>query len=73
MRNNHPGRVEDYTTANLILIFVNMLWIFVWIWSAWGLGAVVILSAFLNHLITRLENARRRGYGAAGSRGITDL
>lgn len=46
-------------TANMILIFVNLLWIFIAIWSAWGLGAVLILGAVLNHLITRVEVARR--------------
>ncbi|EPX85409.1 hypothetical protein Salmuc_02790 [Salipiger mucosus DSM 16094] len=50
----------DYTTANLVLIFVNMLWIFGVIWVQFGLGAVVILGALLNHLITRLEYRLRQ-------------
>ena len=50
----HPGRVEDYTTANLILIFVNLLWIFGVIWSVLGLWAVLIAGWFLNLMITRL-------------------
>jgi hypothetical protein len=60
MNTKHAQRVEDFTTANLILIFVNLIWIFVAIWSTWGLGPVLILGAFLNHLITRLEFAKRR-------------
>lgn len=55
MNNKHPGRVEDYTTANLVLIFVNMLWIFGVIWSTWGLAPVILVALVLNHLITRLQ------------------
>lgn len=75
MQDNHPGRVEDYTTASLVLIFVNMLWIFVWICSVWGLTAIIILAAILNHLITRLERSWRRTgrFEANASRGVTDL
>lgn len=50
-----PQRVEDYTNANLVLIFVNMLWIFVVIWASVGLWAVVLAGWGLNRLITRLE------------------
>jgi uncharacterized membrane protein YecN with MAPEG domain len=57
---NHPKPVEDFMTANLILMFVNMLWIFVAVWTVWGIGPVLILGAILNHLIHRLEAARRR-------------
>lgn len=60
MQNKHPEPVEDYTTANLVLIFVNLLWIFGVVWSTWGIGAVLVLGAILNHLITRLRIARAR-------------
>ncbi|BBU55263.1 hypothetical protein KU6B_15280 [Mameliella alba] len=60
MENRHPQPVEDYTSANLVLIFVNLLWVFVLLWSWWGLGPVLIVAVLLNHLITRLELARRR-------------
>jgi hypothetical protein len=33
MDDHHPKRVEDYTTASLILIFINLLWIFGVIWA----------------------------------------
>lgn len=55
MYDNHPGRVEDYTTATLVLLFINMIWIFGAIWASWGLGPVLILAAVLNHPITRLQ------------------
>lgn len=50
----HPKRVEDYTTANLILIFVNLFWIFGVIWAHFGLAAVILTGWVLNHGITRL-------------------
>ncbi len=63
MQNEHPGRVEDYTTPALVMIFVNLLWIFGLLWSSWGLSAVLLLAAILNHAITRLELKRRRRSG----------
>ena len=63
MENRHPKPVENYMTANLILIFVNLLWVFVAIWSYWGLGPVLILAALLNYLITRVEVSRRNRDG----------
>ncbi|WP_370313855.1 histidinol phosphate aminotransferase [Sagittula sp.] len=60
MQNHHPQPVEDYMTANMILLFVNLLWILVAIWSVWGLAPVILIAAILNHLITRLDQARRR-------------
>ena len=58
MEHRHPKRVEDYTTANLILIFVNLLWIFGVIWAQFGIVAVILVGWLLNHLITRLEMYR---------------
>ncbi|WP_417722075.1 histidinol phosphate aminotransferase [Salipiger sp.] len=55
MEQRSRTHAPDHTTANLVLIFVNMIWIFLVVWGAFGLGAVAILGAFLNHLITRLE------------------
>ncbi|WP_323771222.1 histidinol phosphate aminotransferase [Antarctobacter sp.] len=60
MENHHPKPVENYMTANMILIFVNLMWVFVALWSYWGLGVVLILAALLNRLITRIDMARRR-------------
>mgnify|MGYP006889529775 CR=1 FL=1 len=60
MNSKYPGRVEDYTTANLVLIFVNMLWIFGAIWATWGILPVIVLAVALNHMITRLEILRER-------------
>ena len=58
MERNHPKRVEDYTTANLILIFVNLLWIFGVIWANFGILAVILAGWALNHAITRIAQYR---------------
>ena len=58
MERNHPKRVEDYTTANLILIFVNLLWIFGVIWANFGILAVILVGWALNYGITRIAQYR---------------
>jgi hypothetical protein len=58
MEQNHPKRVEDYTTANLVLIFMNLLWIFGVIWANFGLVAVMLTGWALNHGITRIAQYR---------------
>lgn len=58
MQRRHSGYAEDYTTANLVLIFVNMLWIFVVIWAHAGLVPVILLGWYINHLINRLQASR---------------
>lgn len=60
MENHHPKRVEDYTGATLLLLLVNLLWIFGFLWSQLGIGAVLVLAAILNHMITRLGITRAR-------------
>lgn len=55
MDQRHPKRVENYTTASLVLIFVNLLWIFGVIWANFGLLAVILTGWVLNQGITRLE------------------
>lgn len=50
----------SHRTAHLILIFANMFWIFLIMWTTWGIGAVMILGVTINHLITRYELALRR-------------
>ena len=60
MDRQHPRRVEDYTTANLVLIFVNLLWIFGVIWAKFGILAVVLIGWFLNFGITKLAELRAR-------------
>lgn len=58
MDKRHPQRVEDYTTANLILIFVNMLWIFGVIWANFGIVPIILLGWAMNQMITKLEHMK---------------
>lgn len=58
MDRRQPRRVEDYTTASLVLLFVNLLWIFGVIWACLGFTAVILAGWGLNHLITRLQRYR---------------
>ncbi|MGR3496597.1 DUF6498-containing protein [Citreimonas sp.] len=60
MNDGHPKRVEDYTNANLVLILMNLLWIFGVIWTHWGLFPVLVLAVALNHVITRAGVVRAR-------------
>jgi hypothetical protein len=56
MRNDQERpRAPDYTTAALIMLGVNLMWIFLVIWAYAGFLPVLILAVFLNRAITRLE------------------
>ena len=58
MERQHPKRVEGYTNANLILIFVNLLWIFGVIWANFGIVAVILTGWALNLGITKLKQVK---------------
>lgn len=72
MRDRHPKRVEDYTNANLVLIFVNLLWIFGLLWSTWGLVPVLVTGLVLNHAINRIEVIRLERAQAHAPRATRD-
>lgn len=59
MNQRKVGTAPDYTTAALIMMGVNLTWIFFAIWAAWGLVPVLLLGLVLNHAITRFEECRR--------------
>ncbi|WP_439523427.1 histidinol phosphate aminotransferase [Marivita sp.] len=58
MDDQHPRRVEDYTTVSLVMILVNLLWIFGVIWAQFGLLVVILTGWGLNHGIARLAQYR---------------
>ena len=60
MNNQKIGSAPDFTNAALIMLGVNMMWVFVAIWALYGFVPVLILAALLHHLITRFA-ARRSG------------
>ena len=49
----------DYFPANLVMIFVNMLWIFVALWAVFGLEVVILLAVAINHGITVIDHRRK--------------
>jgi hypothetical protein len=50
----------DYTNAALIMLGVNLIWLFWVVWALWGVIPVLVLAAGLNHLIGRLALRRNR-------------
>ncbi|MEM1429033.1 MAG: hypothetical protein AAGG09_06215 [Pseudomonadota bacterium] len=55
-----PRRAPDYTNAALIMGFMNLIWIFVLLWAAFGFWTVLAAGIGLNTLITRLEDRLER-------------
>lgn len=49
------GRVENYTPAVLVMVFVNLLWIFGVIWASYGILPVILVGWALNEAIKWLE------------------
>ena len=48
----------NYTTACVVMFGVNLGWVLVAIWAAWGLLAAVALGWGVNRLIGRIGAAR---------------
>ncbi|WP_299424140.1 hypothetical protein [uncultured Shimia sp.] len=48
--------VEDFTTACMIMGFVNLLWVFVLVFLLWGFPAVIVLAVIMNAGIDRLRS-----------------
>lgn len=65
MKPKYQKPVMNYKNACLLMGFVNLMWVFAAIWTFYGMPAVLVLGAVLNHLITRwdLKLARRQYYG----------
>ncbi len=55
MRDQQRQAAPDYTHAALTMLGVNLLWIFFAIWVIFGFLPVLLLAAFLNQIINRLE------------------
>lgn len=51
----HPKQVENYTTAVLIMVLVNLLWIFTATLVYAGFGVSLLLAAFLYLGLGKLE------------------
>ena len=51
-----PGRAPDYTDAALVMGLVNLVWVLLVLWAAFGFWSVLATGIGLNALITRLES-----------------
>ncbi|WP_146347267.1 hypothetical protein [Falsiphaeobacter marinintestinus] len=60
MSNRQITAAPDYTLPALVMMGVNLTWVFFVIWAMWGLLPVIVMGLILNHAITRLEDRRRR-------------
>ncbi|MEM7074414.1 MAG: hypothetical protein AAGA28_12965 [Pseudomonadota bacterium] len=58
MQQRERQPAPNYTNAALVMGLVNLLWVFVAIWAAFGLPVVLALAYGLNILITRLASRR---------------
>jgi hypothetical protein len=58
--------VENYFTTTMVLLAVNLVWILAAVWQAFGFVAVLLVAAILNHMISRLDQRRRRGTDTSG-------
>ncbi len=59
MRDGKVTAAPDYTNAAIVMIGVNLFWIFFVIWVISGLVPVLVLAALINHGIDRIS--RRTG------------
>ena len=65
MREREITSAPDYTSAALTMLAVNLTWIFFVLWILAGFVPVLLLAAFLNHLVNRLA-MRRQAQSARG-------
>lgn len=59
MSEHRVTAAPDYTNPALIMMGVNLIWLFFVIWAVWGLLPVLLIGLMLNHVITRLEHWRQ--------------
>lgn len=56
MRRGNISEAPNYTNAALVMGLVNLLWIFMVLWAAFGLPVVLAVSYGLNLAIRRFEH-----------------
>lgn len=54
MRRGNLSSAPDFTNAALIMGLINLLWIFVVLWAAFGLWIVLLAGFALDKLISRI-------------------
>jgi len=58
MRRGNMPSAPDYTNAALVMGFVNLLWVLMVLWAAFGFAAVLAAGFSLDRLIVWLANRR---------------
>ena len=58
MSERRTGTAPNYTNPALVMMAINLIWIFFALWAVYGLVPVLLAGAILNHAITVLA-ARR--------------
>lgn len=53
MRDDHPGRVEDYTIPFLVMAYLVLVMVLVGVWGIWGYAIALMLSAALHAGLAR--------------------
>ena len=58
MRRGNLPKAPDYTNAALVMGLVNLLWVFMALWAAFGLPIVLAVAYGLHLLIGRIDRRR---------------
>lgn len=59
MRQDRTAGAPDYTTATLVMLGLNLMWVFMALWATVGLLPVLLLAAGLNRAIGWVARHRR--------------
>lgn len=61
MNRRNIGSAPDYTNAALIMLAVNLIWVFGLLWAVFGFIPVLLIAAGLHHGIDRLSTRHDPG------------
>lgn len=59
MRDNTVKEAPNYFNTCMVLLGVNIMWVFVLLWALFGFFPVLVVAILMNHGITRLAVWRR--------------
>lgn len=58
MKSDHRAAAPNYTNACIVMFAINLSWVLIALWAAWGLLAVIAAGWLINRTITHIEDAR---------------
>ncbi len=62
MSDEARAAAPNYFNPSMMMMLINLLWIFGVLWAVFGFGTVLIIAVLLNHAIDRIA-ARRLTQG----------